>query len=226
MIALLLKDLRLSRLPLIVAFTLMLAPYCAAATMLYQVYAPDMPSVATIADYLASAAVFGLMLSAVAASVLAGNIVACEKADGSAVFLACQPVSRWQILLSKAVVVCTVIATIWLLHGVMLYGVAPGLATDAKPYVRIENPAVFAGSVLIVATGIGWLASILGRSAAMAISAGLGAAFAVPWIVYLLSLFITMAPDDLSVARTITQWAVGLGGLLAGTTIYLKRVEP
>ncbi len=226
MITLLLKDLRLSRLPLIVAITLMIAPYCGAAAMLYEVYAPDTPSVATIADYLASAAVFGLMLSVVGASLLAGNIVACERADGSAVFLASQPVSRRQILLSKAVVVFTVIATSWLLHGAMLYGLAPGLATDAKPYVMNENPALLAGSLVILATGTAWLFSIIGRSPSMAISAGLAAAFLVPWTFYLLPLFFTMAPDDVSAASTITQWTVGLGGLLGGAAIYVKRVEP
>jgi ABC-type transport system involved in multi-copper enzyme maturation permease subunit len=226
MITLLQKDFRLSRLPLIVAITLTIAPYFAAAAMLYQVYAPDTPSAATIADYLASAAVFGLMLSVVTAGMFAGNIVACERADGSAVFLASQPVSRRQILLSKAILVFAVIAGIWLLHGAMLFGLAPGLAADAKPYVRIENPAVFAGSSVIVATGTALLFSIIGRSPSMAISAGLAAAFIVPWSVYLLSLFVSIAPDDVRLASTIAQWTVGLGGLLGGTAIYLKRVEP
>jgi ABC-type transport system involved in multi-copper enzyme maturation permease subunit len=226
MMTLLRKDLRLSRLPLIVAITLAIAPYFTAAAMLYQVYAPDTPSMATIADYLASAAVFGLMLSIVTAGMFAGNIVACERADGSAVFLASQPVSRWQILRSKLVLVFAAIATIWLLHTAMLYGLAPALDVDSRPYAQIENPTLFAGSLIIVTTGIALLASILGRSPSMAISAGLAAAFFVPWSIYLFSLFVSMAPDDVRVASTIAQWTIGLAGLIGGTAIYVKRVEP
>jgi ABC-type transport system involved in multi-copper enzyme maturation permease subunit len=226
MSALLRKDLRLSRLPLIVAITLAMAPYFAAAAMLYQVYAPDMPSIATVADYLASAAVFGLLLSIVTAGMFAGNIVACERADGSAVFLACQPVSRRQILLSKGVLVFGTIAAVWILHTGMLFGLAPALAAGARSYARIENPALFAGSSVILTSGVALLASILGRSPSMAISAGLASAFAVPWSIYLFSLFVSMAPDDIRLVSLIAQWIVGLGALLGGVAIYLRRVEP
>jgi ABC-type transport system involved in multi-copper enzyme maturation permease subunit len=194
--------------------------------MLYQVYAPDMPSSATIADYIASAAIFGLLLSVATAGVLSGNIVACERADGSAVFLACQPVSRWKIVLSKAIVVFGAIAATWLLHAAMQYGLARGFSQDPRPYVRIEGPVLFASSAMIVSAGIAWLTSVLARSPSMAISAGLAAAIAVPWLVYLSSLFITVAPDDLNLFCRITQWVVGLGGLIGGTAIYVKRVEP
>ncbi len=51
-----------------------------------------------------TAAVFGLLLSTVSAGLLAGNIFACERADGSAVFLACQPVTKRRVALSKAIV--------------------------------------------------------------------------------------------------------------------------
>lgn len=226
MITLLRKDIRLSRLPLVVAMTLAIAPYIAAAAMLYQVYAPDMPSLATIADYLASAAVFGFIFSIVTAGIFAGNIVACERADGSSVFLASQPVSRGQILFSKLSLVFMVVGAVWLVHASMLFGIAPSLAADARPYARIENPALFAGSLVVLATGVGLFASILGRSPSMAISAGLAAAFVVPWSIYILSSWFTMAPDDVRLASTVVQWTVGLGGLFGGTAIYLKRVDP
>lgn len=226
MITLLRKDLRLNRLPVLVAITLLMVPYGAAAAMLYQVYAPDTPSVATTADYLASAAVFGLMLSIVTAGMFAGNIFACERADGSAVFLFTQPVSRRQILLSKAILILAVVGAVWLWHGAMLFGIAPSLSSDAKPYVQIGNPVVFAGSLVVLTSGVGWFASIVGRSPSMAISASLASAFFVPWSVYLLSLLISMAPEDVRFAGTIAQGTVGLVGFVAGTVVYLKRVEP
>jgi ABC-type transport system involved in multi-copper enzyme maturation permease subunit len=220
------KDVRLSRLPLIVSVALLFVPYFAVAAMLYQVYAPDLPSRGTIADYVASAAVFGLMFSAAGAGLLAGNIVACERADGSAVFLACQPVSHLQVIVSKLGVVAAGIGLMWLVHTSALFGIAPLLATDARPFMKIDAPVGFAAAVTVVTTGVSWFASILTRSPSLAISAGLGAAFLVPWFVYLVGLWIDVAPDDLTAARTFTQWAVGSCGLLGGTYIYVKRVEP
>ena len=226
MMALLLKDLRISRLPLIVSMALVVLPYLAVTAMLYQVYSPEMPSRGTIADYIASAAVFGLMFGAVGAGLLAGNIVACERADGSAVFLACQPVSRSQIILSKSMVVVAGVGLTWLVHITMIAVVAPLVASSPKPYMNVDNPLGFAAAVTIVTAGVAWLASIFSRSPSLAISAGLAAAFVVPWLVYLVSLFIDVAPDVLSFARTFTQWSVGVSGLLLGTYAYLRRVEP
>lgn len=183
MLTLLRKDIRLNRLPVIIAFVLLL-PYLAAAFMVYRVYAPDWPSAATAADYLATAAVFGLMLSIAVGAIAAGNSVACERADGSAVFLACQPVSRFQCLSSKAVLVSSQIGGVWLVHCVAYFVVAPVLDKDSSPFMNLDNPVFFAASALVVAVGVGWIASILGRNPSMAICAGLGAAFLVPWIVY------------------------------------------
>jgi len=226
MLTLIRKDLRLQRLPLLVAVMLIIAPYVGATAMLYQVYAPDMPKAATIADYLATAAVFGLMMSTVTAGMLAGNIFACERADGSSVFLFSQPVSRRQILTSKATLVFAVLGAVWLVHGLVLSGLAPSLDSAAKPYVRINNPVIFASALVVLTTGIAWLTSIVGRSPSLAISAGLAAAFFVPWSIYLTSLFLAMAPDDIQFVSAFTQWIVGLGGFTAGTLVYLTRVEP
>lgn len=226
MMTLLRKDVRLSRLPLVVAMTLTIAPYAATAILLYQVYSPDLPPIATVADYLASAAVFGLMFSIVTAGMFSGNIVACERADGSSVFLASQPVSRGQILLSKVSLVAIVITTVWVVHIGVLYVLAPSLATDAKPYAQIENPMVFAGTLVLLTTGVGLFASILGRSPSMAISAGLASAFFVPWSVYMVSQWFGMAPDHVRLTSTSLQCVVGIGGLLSGAAIYIKRVDP
>ncbi|TWT51931.1 ABC-2 family transporter protein [Thalassoglobus neptunius] len=226
MLTLFRKDVRLNRLPIVVCIVLLLLPYFAAAFMMYRVYAPELPSAATVGDYLATAAVFGLMLNIVAGGIAAGNSVACERMDGSAVFLACQPVSRLQCLSSKAALVGLLIGGVWLVHCSVFYVIAPSLDKDSSPYMNLENPVIFAASALVVAVGAGWLASILGRNPSMAICAALAAAFLVPWLVYIGSFWLAIAPDDVVLLIRTVQWSVGVTTVVIGSCVYLRRVEP
>ncbi len=224
---LILKDTCLSRLPIIASVALLITPYVVASMMTAHTYWPEWPSLATVADTLMTAAVFGLLLSTVSAGLLAGNMFACERADGSAVFLACQPVSKRRVALSKAIVLGGVMGMIWLIHGLFLMVIAPGLEGEAAPYIDLGHPLGFAAATVIVAAGVGWVASIVMTSSAMATSTALAATFFLPWFVYLCSLgFDSIAPDQLRAITTGVQWSAGLGGFLLGTLIFLKRVEP
>ena len=40
------------------------------------------------------------------------------------------------------------------------------------------------------------------------------------------SMFAAMAPDDLRLTSLVVQWFVGVGALLVGITVFLRRVEP
>lgn len=226
MLTLLRKDLRLNRFPIIIAIALMLLPYFAAAIMAYRVYSPEWPSIATVADYLATAAVFGLMLSIATGAIAAGNSVACERLDNSAVFLACQPVSRLQCLSSKAILIGILIGGVWLVHCGVFLVIAPCLDRDSSPYMNLNNPVLFAASALVVAVGVGWLGSIMGRNPSMATCGGLGAAFLVPWLVYVGSFWISISPDGLVVLIRVVQWIGGVTTGIVGSCIYLRRVEP
>ncbi len=224
---LILKDTRLSRLPIITSMALVIAPYLGATMMTAYTYWPEWPSQASVADTLATAAVFGLLLSTVSAGLLAGNMFACERADGSAVFLACQPVSKRRVALSKAIVLGGGIGMIWLIHCLSLGVIAPGLDVEAAPYIELGNPVGFTAATVIVAAGVGWVASIVMTSSAMATSTALAATFFLPWFVYLCSLGLdSISPDQLRAIATAVQWIAGIGGFLLGTLIFFKRVEP
>jgi hypothetical protein len=114
-----------------------------------------------------------------------------------------------------------------MIHCLCLLVIAPMLEGDAAPYIDLDHPLGFAAATLIVAAGVGWVASIVMTSSAMATSTALAATFFLPWCVYLCSLALdSIAPDQLRVITTVVQWSAGLGGFLLGTLIFLKRAEP
>ncbi len=221
------KDIRLNRLPLAVGFVLLFGPYIVASLILIRGYWPSTPSPGVWGSYMLTTATFGLSLSAVTLGMLAGNAIACERADGSAAFLAGLPVSRAKVAGSKAMVILAAGVFIWATHLIVMYGIAPGITYEPESLAGMDQPVGFAARAGIVALGVGWSASARLASPAIAICCGLGAMILVPVTVYLVWILIGWSVEPgLAPVMSATQWIVGLLALGGGTVYYLRRVEP
>jgi ABC-type transport system involved in multi-copper enzyme maturation permease subunit len=155
-------------------------------------------------------------------AVLAGNLIAGERTDRSAEFLAYLPASRGMVLWAKALVLAGTaavllvipLATAGLAALVVGYPGGDGLGRAAMTVVSITAYG-------LCAAGVGWLGSCCLESNALAILF----AILVPLAVAMVVMGATRgeAPSALYAAVNL---ALGSAGFLFGTRYYLQRMEP
>jgi ABC-type transport system involved in multi-copper enzyme maturation permease subunit len=228
--ALVWKDLRINRLPLIVGAVLMIAPYVLLTAIVMNLPLWEEATRATAwAVLLASACQFSVMCSQASLAMLSGHLIAVERGDRSAEFLAYLPPSRALVLLSKAIVLA---AALLVVYGVnlTLLEIASRLSADADA-TRVLTSNLTSlprlAAVGFLAMGAGWCASAMldGTGTAVAL------AFVAPMALFGLLQATRAAcnwPDDLSFAAAYFGACRGVGLALAvlGTCSYLRRVEP
>ena len=166
--ALLWKDYRINRLVLIVGAVLWLGPY-GVSVVYYDPAAAPTPwalllSIATYAS---------LVLTLLTAALLGGSIVATERMDRSAEFLAYLPPSRRTVVLAKALFAVSPLLLIWTVDLFLLHLATRSDALPAKEYA--SGLSALAGATVVV-FGVSWLAASVSDSPAIAAGAGLGAA--------------------------------------------------
>ena len=113
------KDYRQNRLILIFGLFFFLVPYL---LVLYAAcYAAAHGSNFPWPEALVAASLWSLVLSQLTIGFVAGNAIAGERVDRSADFLASLPVSRRRSLVSKVLLLITVVTAIWATNGVTFW---------------------------------------------------------------------------------------------------------
>lgn len=225
--ALIWKDLRVNRIPLVLAAALVVASYAAMAIL---AAIDPMASAQPWGRRLCTIILVGSIACHVSAqlslAVLSGNLIAAERVDRSAEFLAYLPASRGMVLLAKGMLLAGVAIVLLLIHlgGIGLAASSGGLPSTAEAGFNLSSTVtIFA--VGFCASGIGWLASCFLSSNAAAILIAIAAPMFVAITVQLSALVIDR-PESIPPIMFAAWLSVGVAGFLWGTRYYLQRVEP
>lgn len=225
--ALIWKDYRLNRSVFLLGVALLLGPYAVAIGEAVHSSWPAWPSGSEWASLLAITSSISLAVSCLTLVALAGNAIACERADRSAEFLAYLPPSRAEILSSKAMLGALAAAVIWLINLCVADVLVPALGPVQSP-IASELPSHWpTAASAVMLFGTAWLGSALLESPAMATSAGVGAWMAVPFLLHLLgALSGHPTRDELLDWVVAVYFVIGALSFVGGTVYYLRRVEP
>jgi ABC-type transport system involved in multi-copper enzyme maturation permease subunit len=221
--ALLAKDWRFFRVPLIALILVGVGCYLIALTAM-----SETRSKAEVVDSLADWAVVACNLTALLAAAFGGVSIAGERSDRTSDFIALLPVARKQIILSKWTVSVLMLGGCALIHLMLARSFGTALYEAQR---RSRAPWTIVTVVWIAFTtsffGIAWLLSTFTRSGPISacVSIAITVAGLVLAVVYLQG---HDRADYLEVLRHVVlpPLAIGLASLIAGTSYYLRRVEP
>lgn len=170
----------------------------------------------------------GLVLTSLFASIIAASSIALERSDRSAEFLACLPPTRWQNLMSKLLLVISVVGGMLAIHNGATLGAWIMTAYARTPFKvdLIANLMVtcvvvcmtgfsFAGSSLMKSNGGPALLGFFSPLLSMSIVLGIGKLFDIP-----------SEGNAFAIRYSITCVALGITMLLCGSLWYLNRSEP
>ena len=231
LIALLRKDIRINRLPILMGLVLLIIPYgVVAASVMQMPLWQESTAASGWAVLLATGCYFSLMCSQASLAMLSGHLIAVERADRSVEFIAYLPPSRLQLLLSKLLVLAIAIAVVWCFNLTLgeLASYLAGAANDPAGALVADMASVSSlAAVGVLAIGAGWCASctLSGTGGPVAI-----AFFSPVLLVGLLQSlgFAAGWPDEFSFGAVYQSacWWIGLALFAIGTGYYLQRVEP
>ncbi len=177
-----------------------------------------------------------LGLSCLTFALLGSNLIAGERADGSAEFLGSLPPSRTRILAGKAIVAVTTFLVIWG-GNLLLMSVAWSeiLAIADSGGVDMSRAATNYGSACagfavtsLMLFGVAWLGSSLWSSPTFAIAPALPIPLAIMGLFHVCEVYLGWPAEEASVRWLYigTCTTLGLLCLVGGTWHYLRRVEP
>jgi hypothetical protein len=222
------KDVRVNRLPLLVGVVLLVGPYLLAVgfgMLNPPLGSPGAP--ATWGNILALGSIYSLACSQLTLALLAGNVIAVERVDRSAEFLAYLPPSKAQILFSKSA----------LLIGVGLIITAVNLATALVAHlligrtdgVSLGKPLVDLLQISLVgvgAAGVGWAASAKLETTGAPVLFAIVTPIVIPGAFYLTWFALGWSILELSgTTILLTCGVVGAVFFVVGWIYYLRRVE-
>jgi ABC-type transport system involved in multi-copper enzyme maturation permease subunit len=224
------KDCRLNRMLFVLGVVLLLGPYLFQVLWTsYNAGPGSLLEARTWAILLLGSSFLSIGLSELTVLLLAGNAIACERADRSAEFLGYLPPSRARILASKATLVWLPALAIWGMNVLMAKVVAPAVnADDIKNFGTAATPFLLA----TIATGALFLgAAWLGSSFLESPSLAAGVGVLPPLVVISTLLIINLVlgwpgPDGMQNWYTGSCFVLGVVCFAAGTVYYLRRVEP
>jgi ABC-type transport system involved in multi-copper enzyme maturation permease subunit len=209
---------------------MLIAPYVVVGTAVTHMPLWEEASRASAwAVLLATSGYFSLMCSQASLALLSGHVIAAERGDRSAEFLAYLPPSRWQVLLSKAVVLFGATALVWGLNmGASLGADYLVHGTDAARMLTGDMTSLpRLAAIGVLAIGAGWCASSVLENSGPAVAFALVAPI-VTFGGFQLTRYLANWPDELSFANVYFTacWPIAIGLFAAGTAYYLHRVEP
>lgn len=222
------KDLRICRLPIISGITCLLGAFLLSALITSSDVTPLWKGdAANWAWALKTGCSYAAILCQSTVAMIGGTIIATERADRSAEFLAYLPPTRWQMLRSKMFVLLGAFAVIW---GICLGGdlLAHRLDSESEMIDSINMlPLKAIAPFGVLTAGVGWWASARFSSTGPAV----GLAFASPFVVAALLQGVVRIFDwphvsDFSNVFGIVCTCVGLAAFTLGSLYYLRRVEP
>ncbi len=221
--ALLWKDLRVQRVGLFAAFSVIVVPYGYAAYQYLSDGAAVVPWTAELRASLDHAGRISLMASLLVVAMLAGGAFAAERSDRSHEFLALLPPTRFTILGSKALVVTVTTGVLWLLNPYVIMRIASIFTVDSTLPAASGDPTLRTVSAMALSVlGTGWLGSILVANPASSLLIGLLS----PFFSLLFAYGICDAPNDedgFYFTFVCGCLILGVSCLIAGTVCYLRR---
>ena len=237
------KDLHINRALLLVAVLGLVLPYVLGSLInWYRLYRYNEGQLWSI--LLAYAGLWGSGLSILTVTLLSANAVAGERAERSAEFLACVPVSRRAILASKALVALGATVVIWLVNVGVVYGLTSRFPpveprdmwrSDYRHAPRMEQADVLRARddvvpvlafTALLAWGMAWGCSSLVRSPVLAAGAGVGTPFVIFMLLAIVASSLPGAAYRLGPWYAVICIILGVAGCAGGTWYYLRRVEP
>jgi len=221
------KEYRANRLVLIVGAVLLLVPY--AILMGIVLRGVLHCNLSELCLGLCAAAAYSVGISQLTLALLGGNVIAGERVDRSAEFLAYLPISRARALAGKLTLVALTVALVWIPNLLVLLLASTGV--PEKWLADLDSEVI--GSVILHAaiTGavffsVAWLLSSMLESPTFSICGGLVTPVLIMTAI-LLSFWRLGMPED-----AVPPWYIGISLVLApacfaaGTAYYLRRVEP
>jgi len=220
------KEYRANRLVLIVGAVLALSPYLILLTLLW---GPLRRGVAPWSWMLACAAVYSAGISQLTLALLGGNVIAGERVDRSAEFLAYLPISRARALAGKLTLVASTVALIWIPNLLIVWLADARIPDKMRSLYTVE---LFGSTILHTAiTGavffsVAWLLSSMLESPTFSICGGLVTPVLIMTAILFSGWGLGMTED------AVPPWYIGISLVLApacfaaGTAYYLRRGEP
>ena len=220
------KEYRANRLVLIVGAALALAPYL---ILLGLLWGPLRRGAAELSWLLACAAVYSAGISQLTLALLGGNVIAGERADRSAEFLAYLPISRARALAAKLTLVASTAALIWIPNLLIAWLASACIPEKMRSLYTVEligraiPHAAITGAVFF---SVAWLLSSILESPTFSVCGGLITPVLIMSAVYMVCWPFGIPEDVLG------SWWLGISLVLApacfvaGTAYYLRRVEP
>jgi ABC-type transport system involved in multi-copper enzyme maturation permease subunit len=221
------KDYRLNRWIVWAAVLLLVAPHVMAAILALRGVALRMD----VMKNFVFSGIYSLALLQVVIALFGGNLIAGERADRSAEFMAYLPVSRGRKLVSKLWVGLGLLALVWLPNLAILAIAFPG---GADPFFR-EVWAILLGIAVTEATifCVAWLFSSMLESATFSACAGLLApmlvGMCIGWGYVLVDSLVGLPYHSGLVVFACYVGAcllLSAASFAGGTLYYLRRVEP
>jgi hypothetical protein len=227
--ALVRKDFRINWIPIMIGILCTLAPYAIVAiAVTHMPLWQEATTASAWAVLLVTGCHFSVMSFQAAFAMLCGHAIAAERGDRSIEFLWYLPPSRWQILLSKAVVVLGMAAAAWGLNLAATLA-ANQLAgdTDAARMLTLHMASISRlAAIGVLAAGAGWCASSMFASAGPPVALALLAPLVLVGLLQA-TMYLVNWPDEISFADTYftTCWLIGAALFAAGVVYFLRRVE-
>ena len=230
LIALFKKDVRICRLPIIAGVVLLFGPFAMAWLIVSYMPLWNEATPATAwATFLGTGSYFSVMCSQPTLAMISGNIIAAERSDRSAEFLAYLPPSKAQVIGSKFFVLAMTVLVVWGLN-LAVGAIAEWLAgeTDAARTMTADLlPLRELATIGLVAVGSGWCASSVCSTTGPAVAL----AFTSPLMVLAVLTAIQYVAGWPSVhgfgsVYFPTCALLGATLFMIGTVYFLRRIEP
>lgn len=227
--ALLWKDFRLIRAPIVAAVLLTIGSYLVMGTAWWQGELGIRFDEWHALDQwggLADAAWVGLCCTAFMAAVFVAVLFDGERRDGSAVFLATLPVPRWKLALSKVMTGALAVGAMWLTN--FLIRLMPsGQMHESIWSVLTDIASPTAATLMLFGSTV--LLAMFVTSPTIAASLSCAALYCCILIFQMLPGHVTLRFPSWNEARSadlLILLGIGAATFLIGITHYLRRVEP
>jgi ABC-type transport system involved in multi-copper enzyme maturation permease subunit len=236
------KDWRAYRLPTLALVLVTILVYGSVAVLTWNAArSSTQPIVEGLLGVLQSVSLFVIALSALVAAAFGGVALAGERTERTAIFMAMLPVTRLQIVASKLLVAAAIIGCAVAFHlavaSAALVGQSWMMGVDISRLAQTTNfvrPLPMLLSFMLACFSLAWCFGSFSRSAAISACVSIAISLGVPMFVtlYLESQpAVRGAPIPWWVSHTellfaAIDGALGLFGLMVGTVIALRRVEP
>jgi ABC-type transport system involved in multi-copper enzyme maturation permease subunit len=224
MFALMKKDWRLNRAPMVGAGVIMLGVY--GMTFFYILFTPkESFGYRNIYEPIVKAGTIMMMISCILAACFGGMAFAAERRDRCADFLAMLPVSRLRVVLSKSIVGWKCALAPWLLNAMVIYAILLTAhdQSDVKSIILLAASTV---CCLIMCFGLAWLLSAFLESPALSSSISIGFALAFVFLILDAVNYRVITNRQASILMIWINPCIGIVSYIAGTIYYLRRVEP